>query len=184
MIRLPCIITCSTLSAELIEIFFFSTTLTTLLWYHGHFVFPVSPSIKKSNSNNLVTFFLDPQNDHNPDVTSKSAFTPLHIASHYGNDAVGNLLIQKGADVNYSAKHNITPLHVAAKWGKVNMVQLLLEKGANIESKTRDGLTPLHCAARSGHEQVVDMLLERGAPISSKTKVIIGSDLESFWICV
>lgn len=116
-------------------------------------------------------FFNQFQNDHNPDVTSKSAFTPLHIASHYGNEAVANLLIQKGADVNYSAKHNITPLHVAAKWGKLNMVQLLIEKGANIESKTRDGLTPLHCAARSGHEQVVDMLLERGAPISSKTKV-------------
>ncbi|XP_055373548.1 ankyrin-3-like isoform X1 [Condylostylus longicornis] len=110
------------------------------------------------------------ENDHNPDVTSKSGFTPLHIASHYGNEAIANLLIQKGADVNYAAKHNISPLHVAAKWGKTNMVSLLLEKGANIEAKTRDGLTPLHCAARSGHEQVVDMLLERGAPISAKTK--------------
>ncbi|KAG4078375.1 hypothetical protein HA402_013085 [Bradysia odoriphaga] len=110
------------------------------------------------------------ENDHNPDVTSKSGFTPLHIASHYGNESIANLLIQKGADVNFAAKHNISPLHVTAKWGKTNMVSLLLEKGANIESKTRDGLTPLHCAARSGHEQVVDMLLERGAPISAKTK--------------
>ncbi|XP_045463233.1 uncharacterized protein LOC123672919 isoform X7 [Harmonia axyridis] len=110
------------------------------------------------------------ENDHNPDVTSKSGFTPLHIASHYGNQPIANLLIQKGADVNYSAKHNITPLHVAAKWGKSNMVSLLLEQGAHIEARTRDGLTPLHCAARSGHEQVVDMLLEKSAPISSKTK--------------
>lgn len=110
------------------------------------------------------------QNEHNPDVTSKSGFTPLHIAAHYGNEGIANLLLAKGADVNYAAKHNITPLHVAAKWGKANMVALLLSKGANIEAKTRDGLTPLHCAARSGHEQVVDMLLERGAPISAKTK--------------
>ncbi|XP_022161431.1 ankyrin-3-like, partial [Myzus persicae] len=110
------------------------------------------------------------QNDHNPDVTSKSGFTPLHIASHYGNDGIAKLLLAKGADVNYSAKHNITPLHVAAKWGKSNMVSLLLESGANIEAKTRDGLTALHCAARSGHDQVIDMLLQRNAPISSKTK--------------
>ncbi|XP_055302498.1 ankyrin-3-like isoform X2 [Sitodiplosis mosellana] len=110
------------------------------------------------------------ENDHNPDVTSKSGFTPLHIASHYGNEAIANLLVSKDADVNFPAKHNITPLHVSCKWGKANMVALLLEKGANIESKTRDGLTPLHCASRSGHEQVVDMLLERGAPISAKTK--------------
>jgi len=110
------------------------------------------------------------QNDHNPDVTSKSGFTPLHISSHYGNEKIAAVLLQRGADVNYSAKHNITPLHVAAKWGKSNMVSLLLENGANLESRTRDGLTPLHCAARSGHENVVDMMLARGAPISAKTK--------------
>lgn len=110
------------------------------------------------------------QNDHNPDVTSKSGFTPLHIAAHYGNDKVASLLHDKGADVNYTAKHSITPLHVASKWGKINMVSLLVAKGANIQAKTRDGLTPLHCAARSGHDQVVDMLLENGAPMHAKTK--------------
>ncbi|XP_075216189.1 uncharacterized protein LOC142321739 isoform X3 [Lycorma delicatula] len=110
------------------------------------------------------------QNEHNPDVTSKSGFTPLHIAAHYGNQNIANLLYQKGADVNYAAKHNITPLHVASKWGKLSMVSLLIEKGANIESKTRDGLTPLHCAARSGHDQVVDLLVENKAPLCSKTK--------------
>ncbi|XP_044766603.1 ankyrin-3-like isoform X5 [Coccinella septempunctata] len=110
------------------------------------------------------------QNEHNPDVTSKSGFTPLHIAAHYGNDKVASLLYDKGADVNYTAKHNITPLHVASKWGKINMVSLLVAKGADIQAKTRDGLTPLHCAARSGHDQVVDMLLENGAPMHSKTK--------------
>lgn len=44
------------------------------------------------------------QNEHNPDVTSKSGFTPLHIAAHYGNESIANLLLQRGADVNYSAK--------------------------------------------------------------------------------
>ncbi|XP_024080621.1 ankyrin-3-like isoform X3 [Cimex lectularius] len=110
------------------------------------------------------------QNDHNPDVTSKSGFTPLHIAAHYGNENIATLLHQKGADINFAAKHNITPLHVACKWGKMAMVSLLLDKGANIEAKTRDGLTPLHCAARSGHDQVVDLLIENRAPLASKTK--------------
>lgn len=48
--------------------------------------------------------YLSLQNDHNPDVTSKSGFTPLHIAAHYGNEAIANLLHQRGADVNFSAK--------------------------------------------------------------------------------
>ncbi|CAG5037574.1 unnamed protein product [Parnassius apollo] len=110
------------------------------------------------------------ENEHNPDVTSKSGFTPLHIAAHYGNEAVARLLLAKGADVNCAAKHNICPLHVAAKWGKENMVSLLCDNGANVEARTRDGLTPLHCAARSGHERVVETLLDRGAPITSKSK--------------
>ncbi|XP_025412128.1 ankyrin-3-like isoform X4 [Sipha flava] len=110
------------------------------------------------------------QNDHNPDVTSKSGFTPLHIAAHYGNNNVASMLVQRGADVNFTAKHNITPLHVAAKWGKLNMVDLLIQLGANIEAKTRDGLTPLHCAARSGHDHVIDRLLQSNAPRTLKTK--------------
>ncbi|XP_063707061.1 ankyrin-3-like isoform X2 [Culicoides brevitarsis] len=110
------------------------------------------------------------ENDHNPDISSKSGFTPLHISAHYGNVDVANLLIEKGADVNFTAKHNITPLHVACKWGKTNMVNLLIPKGAKIDAVTRDGLTPLHCAARSGHEEVVDILLKHDAPIWSKTK--------------
>ncbi|XP_013174743.1 PREDICTED: uncharacterized protein LOC106123133 isoform X3 [Papilio xuthus] len=110
------------------------------------------------------------ENEHNPDVTSKSGFTPLHIAAHYGNESVARLLLAKGADVNCAAKHNICPLHVAAKWGKENMVSLLCDNGANVEARTRDGLTPLHCAARSGHERVVETLLDRGAPITSKSK--------------
>ncbi|XP_076175196.1 uncharacterized protein LOC143150636 isoform X2 [Ptiloglossa arizonensis] len=110
------------------------------------------------------------QNDHKPDVTSKSGFTPLHIAAHYGNEEVARLLIKRGADVNHLAKHNISPLHVAAKWNKNNMVKVLLENSAQIDVKTRDGLTPLHCAARSGHEQVITTLLEHSAPISARTK--------------
>ncbi|XP_033226076.1 ankyrin-2-like isoform X1 [Belonocnema kinseyi] len=110
------------------------------------------------------------QNDHKPDVTSKSGFTPLHIAAHYGNEEIARLLIKRGADVNYQAKFLISPLHVAAKWGKNNMVKVLLESGAIIDAKTKDGLTPLHCAARSGHEEVVSTLLENSAPISARSK--------------
>lgn len=37
-------------------------------------------------------------------MTSKSGFTPLHIAAHYGNENIASLLVQKGADVNFLAK--------------------------------------------------------------------------------
>lgn len=44
------------------------------------------------------------QNEHNPDVTSKSGFTPLHIAAHYGNDKVASLLYDKVND--YAVSYN------------------------------------------------------------------------------
>ncbi|XP_008435592.1 ankyrin-3-like isoform X26 [Poecilia reticulata] len=118
------------------------------------------------------------QSDHNADIESKmmvnrtteSGFTPLHIASHYGNINVATLLLNRGAAVDFKARNDITPLHVASKRGNTNMVRLLLERGARIDARTKDGLTPLHCGARSGHEQVVEMLLNRGAPLMSKTK--------------
>lgn len=50
------------------------------------------------------------QNEHNPDVTSKSGFTPLHIAAHYGNVNIANLLHQKNANINYAAKVRSLPL--------------------------------------------------------------------------
>lgn len=37
-------------------------------------------------------------------VCTQSDFTPLHIAAHYGNVNVANLLIEKGADINFKAK--------------------------------------------------------------------------------
>ncbi|KAJ8982139.1 hypothetical protein NQ317_011285 [Molorchus minor] len=120
------------------------------------------------------------ENDHNPDVTSKSGFTPLHIASHYGNQQIGNLLIQKGADVNYAAKHNITPSTwppngvkpiwwLSSRSGHEQVVDMLLERGAPISSKTKNGLAPLHMAAQGDHVDAARILLYHRAPVDEVT---------------
>uniref|UniRef100_A0A8C9S2C0 Ankyrin 1 n=1 Tax=Scleropages formosus TaxID=113540 RepID=A0A8C9S2C0_SCLFO len=110
------------------------------------------------------------QNDPNPDVLSKTGFTPLHIAAHYENLNVAQLLLNRGANVNFTPKNGITPLHIAARRGNVIMVRLLLDRGAQIDAKTKDELTPLHCAARNGHVRVIEILLDHGAPLQAKTK--------------
>uniref|UniRef100_A0A915EPT8 Uncharacterized protein n=1 Tax=Ditylenchus dipsaci TaxID=166011 RepID=A0A915EPT8_9BILA len=104
------------------------------------------PDLEKDSK---MTFENGEINEQNPNVTSKSGFTPLHIAAHYGNESIAELLLEKGANVNFQARHNISPLHVASKWGRVNLASLLLARGAIIDCRTRDLLTPLHCAARS-----------------------------------
>nr|XP_044987442.1 ankyrin-1 isoform X4 [Jaculus jaculus] len=110
------------------------------------------------------------QNDPNPDVLSKTGFTPLHIAAHYENLNVAQLLLNRGASVNFTPQNGITPLHIASRRGNVIMVRLLLDRGAQIETRTKDELTPLHCAARNGHVRIAEILLDHGAPIQAKTK--------------
>ncbi|KAM5264358.1 ankyrin-1 [Ctenodactylus gundi] len=110
------------------------------------------------------------QNDPNPDVLSKTGFTPLHIAAHYENLSVAQLLLNRGANVNFTPQNGITPLHIASRRGNVIMARLLLDRGAQIETRTKDELTPLHCAARNGHVRISEILLDHGAPIQAKTK--------------
>ena len=45
-------------------------------------------------------------------INLRSGFTPLHIAAHYGNENIALVLLQRGADVNYSAKVSILFLHI------------------------------------------------------------------------
>uniref|UniRef100_A0A8D2LIP2 Ankyrin 1 n=1 Tax=Varanus komodoensis TaxID=61221 RepID=A0A8D2LIP2_VARKO len=119
------------------------------------------------------------QNDPNADVLSKvcrqrpgraTGFTPLHIAAHYENLNVAQLLLNRGASVNFTPQNGITPLHIASRRGNIIMVRLLLDRGAHIETRTKDELTPLHCAARNGHVRIAEILLDHGAPIQAKTK--------------
>ncbi|KAG7279487.1 hypothetical protein CRUP_035873 [Coryphaenoides rupestris] len=92
------------------------------------------------------------QNDPNPDVLSKTGFTPLHIAAHYEN-----------------LNNGITPLHIASRRGNVIMVRLLLDRGGQIDAKTKDDQTPLHCASRMGHKELVKLLLEHKANPNATT---------------
>ncbi|KAM4577745.1 ankyrin-1a isoform 3-T3 [Fundulus diaphanus] len=120
----------------------------------------------------LSMCFLCPQNAEVVMLTSilQTGFTPLHIAAHYENLNVAQLLLNRGANVNFTPKNGITPLHIASRRGNVIMVRLLLDRGAQIDAKTKDELTPLHCAARNGHVRIIEILLDHGAPIQAKTK--------------
>ena len=52
----------------------------------------------------------------------QSGFTPLHIASHYGNVAVGRLLTEKGADVNFGARVRLSSTIEIVKFQFVSLL--------------------------------------------------------------
>jgi ankyrin repeat protein len=104
------------------------------------------------------------------DLADEYGRTPLCYASMNGHQAVVQLLLNRGADIE--SKDNQTgqtPLLWAVEKGHEAVVQVLLDKGANIESRDiQNGRTPLIWAINNGHEAIVQLLLAMGANIESE----------------
>uniref|UniRef100_A0A8D1PYA4 ZU5 domain-containing protein n=1 Tax=Sus scrofa TaxID=9823 RepID=A0A8D1PYA4_PIG len=95
-------------------------------------------------------------------------FTPLHIAAHYENLNVAQLLLNRGASVNFTPQNGLSPIHMAAQGDHLDCVRLLLQYNAEIDDITLDHLTPLHVAAHCGHHRVAKVLLDKGAKPNSR----------------
>ncbi|KAL9117500.1 MAG: hypothetical protein Q9187_005963 [Circinaria calcarea] len=94
--------------------------------------------------------------------------TALIWAAEGGHEAIIQLLLEKGADVDAKDENGHTALHEAAFKGNKAVIRLLLEKGADIKVKDKDKWTAMHAAALSGHEAIIQLLLEKGADIDAK----------------
>jgi len=102
-----------------------------------------------------------------------NAETALHIAARSGNQAVLQLLIDRGVNNLEQQNDDLqTPLHVAVAEGNYSAVRFLLEKGAKVLARANDppnmDLTPLHFAALYGHRKVAELLLRKGAALDEK----------------
>ncbi len=95
------------------------------------------------------------------------AFTPLHEAAFFGDEArVREILGGAAVAVDVNARHGDrgpTPLHLACRCGHVGVARLLLEAGAGTEARTSSGDTPLLEAARCRRADAMRLLLEHGA---------------------
>ncbi|XP_051886401.1 ankyrin repeat and BTB/POZ domain-containing protein 3-B isoform X2 [Pristis pectinata] len=112
---------------------------------------------------------------------SEQGLSPLMYACARGDEAMVQMLLDAGADVNCevpSPSHKYpsippdtrhwTALTLAVLHGHVAIVQLLLDAGANVEGSLGAGgenysETPLQLASASGDLELVSVLLERGA---------------------
>jgi ankyrin repeat protein len=96
---------------------------------------------------------------------SLQGMTLIEWACEYGRNSILEMVLQKGANVNYRSGKGRTPLHIACFHGHTDTVKLLLHHGANIDACNSDGGTPLHMGVYNGHEDVIFELLNRGAKV-------------------
>lgn len=100
--------------------------------------------------------------DPSPWATGRLHVQPLHSAVAGGHEAVAEMLIQAGADVNTAQDGGYTPLMGAAQNGLAETVALLLERGADPKAYDQDIRTAAELAERAGHPDVAATIRAAG----------------------
>ena len=90
-------------------------------------------------------------------------FSPLMAAASENLYDIAYLLLEAGADPNYTNRDGWTALTEAADEGSYEVAQLLLQRGARADQRSNDAPTPLIMAASEGHLDVLELLLAEGA---------------------
>ena len=101
--------------------------------------------------------------------------TPLWYAVRSGSRPVGDtrvvmLLLQHGANVNWSVTCRLTPLMYAIQRGDFKVLEVLLDHGADPNATTPDGHTALMAASILGDPQAATLLLKKGAQVNARTR--------------
>jgi uncharacterized protein len=112
---------------------------------------------------NTVQHLLKAGADPNAVAKNETGFTALTGAVAQNHNEVARMLVENGANVNYSYEGGFTPLIHAAHAGNFDLVKLLLEQGADPNAKNGEGKTPMAYAREKGHDRVIELLKTHGA---------------------
>lgn len=122
------------------------------------------------NDEEMVKFLLEKGADANTVCEIENEHicmppTPLMNAVYNGNTNIINMLLENGADINYTTDE-MTPLIYAAYKGNTNIINTLLENGVDINYTNYYGMTALMYAASYNQFEAAKVLLENNADTS------------------
>ena len=104
-------------------------------------------------------------------------WTPLHVASSFGNFEIARTLLDHGASANAKNNAGETPLYLVSRGvyslqhDGICTTRLLLERGADANARRKDHHTPLHAASYRGRFEIVQMLLDHGANVNAENRL-------------
>ena len=92
--------------------------------------------------------------------SSKSGYTPLHMAVVNNFPEIVKELLSHNADVNHATLQGETPLHTAVIKNFPEIVKELLSNNADVNRVTSEGYTPLSIAALYGYIDIAQSLMK------------------------
>jgi len=119
-------------------------------------------------------------NGANVNTFNINIITPLHYAVSKSHNEIVELLISKGADVNFMAdisrnrrsthSRGLSPLIVAIRVHNVEGVRMLLVNGADINAKdgNTNGESPLFYSLNNDNIEITKMLIDEGADFNMR----------------
>jgi hypothetical protein len=93
---------------------------------------------------------------------------PLFYAIEGRKEEVIDLLLIRGAQVNYVERYGATPLIHAGQYGSAQAVEVLLKHGADMKARDATGRTALMRAVLCNRFEVVEALVKRGADLTMR----------------
>ena len=103
------------------------------------------------------------------EATIDNQTTPLMKASHLGDAAIANLLIQRGVSVNARNSDGNNALWFAWISADLAVLGLLVDAGINLDNRNHNQATCLMYAASTGKAEVLSKLTHAGAELHHET---------------
>ena len=115
------------------------------------------------NDEEMVKFLLEKGADANTVCEIENehtdiASTPLMNAAYRGNTNIINMLLENGANINYTTDFGMTALIMAASFNQFEAAKILLENNADTSMTDEYGRTALDLAKSEDYEDIVALL--------------------------
>ncbi|RDL42024.1 putative proteasome regulatory particle subunit protein [Venustampulla echinocandica] len=123
-----------------------------------------------SNGHLDIAVLLSAGKNFDPDVQDGSGWTPLMIAvSLKEGDALVDLLLRKGADINATNFTGQSALHFIASKNNLDLARKLLDAKPPASVRVRDkrGQYPIHRAAAVGSVPMVELFVKNKSPLNA-----------------
>ena len=115
------------------------------------------------NNEEMVKFLLEKGTDANTVCEIENEHidispTPLMNAAYRGNTNIINMLLENGADINYTTDYGMTALMMASSFNQFEAAKVLLENNADTSVTDEYGRTALDLSKLEDYKDIVELL--------------------------